>query len=190
METPRKPRVPKAGEPLPPMTLLKRLPQQHRETILLWLEDKPQEEVATLVERNFDISCSPESWPSTLSRFRAWALRLPQTEAANDFAEFLQERLQSSPNLPVDQIYAWTVETLTVIADKMSRETPALIASGFFLKLAKELRALDSLGLAKEKWRAERQKKLEQAFDALGEELKGNAAALAAYDAMREALSK
>lgn len=187
----RKTPIPKDG-PLPPLTRLKQLPPHDQESILLWLEDKPQEEVAALIERNFAISCeSAASWPATLSRFRAWALRRPQIEAANDFTDFLKQRLEDTSNAPVTEMRDWLITTLAVIADRIvANPAEAKLQTGFLLRLAKELRAIDSLGLAKDKWREERAKKLDLAFGELGKEVQNNPAALAAYEKMREALAK
>lgn len=182
-ETPRKPTIPKDGI-LPALTRLKKLEKHHRESIIMWLEDKPQSEVAVLIERNFSISCaSSDSWPATLTRFHQWMNRQPEIEAANAFAEFLQNRLESSQGLPVAQIRSFVLETLTLIADQS--RSPEIL-----LPLARELRATDSLELAKDKWLKAKQTKLDAGLDALFGEIKGSPRALEIFENLKAEIAK
>lgn len=145
MSETRKTSIPKNGAPLPPLSRLKRLSKEHRDTIMMWLEDKPQTEVAKLVERNFDISCSSqEVWESTLSRFRTYVLRLPELEARNALAEYIQDRLENSTEMPPAQVREFVLETLAVIGDKA--QAPEIL-----LPLAKELRQGEELKLERHK---------------------------------------
>jgi hypothetical protein len=175
--------VPKDGEPLPPMSRLKALSKQHRETIVMWLNDKTQDEVAKLIERNFDISLGePEQFRPLLSRWLEWQLRQPELEARNAFAEFLQDRLESAPDLDAELLRKYIMDLLGMMADQ-TRD------AGLLLKLAKELRASDTLELAKDKWRKAKESKLEAGLDALFEEIKGVPRAVEIFDKLKSELS-
>lgn len=182
----RKPRIPKAG-PLPPMTRLKQLSEDHQALIVEWLKEKPQTEVAALITRNFDIEPgSPESWPSLLSEWLGWYWRkLDRQEASTiseELAEFMAEINGEDPS--PETLRDYQLKMVTRWLSKTRHEDPKVM-----LAMARELRAGETLQLAKDKWIEARQKKLDAGLDALHEELKGNARAMEIFRELQEALS-
>lgn len=122
------------------MTRLKQLSEGHQEIIFQWLQEKPQEEVAALIVRNFDIEPgSPESWPRLLSEWFAWYRRQQDLRQANTISRQIAEIYQSgAKSTDPEQLRRYQLDMVTLWLERCdaAKKDP-----GLMLDLAKELRA-------------------------------------------------
>lgn len=126
---------------------------------------------------NFQIELGHDS---QLSRWRSWFLKRKELQTQNAFAEFMQTA--ALPDWSAEKIRNWQLRVLNTVADES--RNPSLM-----LALARELRAGETLALAKSKWVEAQQKKLDAGLAALHEELKGNAKAMQIFRELQEALA-
>jgi hypothetical protein len=85
---PRKPKIPTAGKPVPPMTRLKKLPLADREKIYQWTLDLKGEEARKQIVAEYDIRLSSDS---QLSLWRSWQFQQRRMESLNSVTEQFEE---------------------------------------------------------------------------------------------------
>lgn len=122
--------------------------------------------------------------PARLSDFWRWFSEQRALREMNEAAATFRENFsKDNPAATLEESHEATLAFLHLKAGAMDDVKLMKFVLG-------EIRKARSLAHEREKWREELKGKLEKGLDALFQEIKGNAAALAAFEELKGALSK
>lgn len=175
----RKPRIDADGPS--PLQRLKGLSQEEHEFIVFQGATLSAKRLISQIEARHGIHGLTEQ---RLSDFSRWFAEQQALREMNEAAATFRENFaQDNPAATLEEAHEATLAFLHLKA-----------GSSDDVKLMKfvlgEIRKARSLAHEREKWREDMKGKLEKGLDALFQEIKGNAAALAHFEAIKGALAK
>jgi hypothetical protein len=160
---------------------LKTLPLEAQEALFALLRKTSYEKALPIVAKEFGVRTSS----GALSQFFSWYPLSRRLEQAKSFADTITAQIKANPALNLDAEKVSAVGQIAFEAQALAEQDPKLFVALRRLRVSEK-----TFELEEEKFRETMKSSVEKGLDALQQEIKGNAEALALFERLKASVLK